>query len=73
MAKYNIPEDEVNRMRVALLAAFDAALMEACEDEYDMVEPDESNLRHMVGYILRNTGRTVCEDIEKEKFKNATT
>lgn len=73
MAKFKIPEDEVNRMRVALLAAFDATIAEVETDEWDQVRLDGSNLQYMVGYVLRDRGREVCGQIEDGKFKNAAT
>lgn len=73
MAKFQIPEDEINRIRNALLAAFDAAIAEAENDELGYVEEDEADLHFQLGSSLRRLGRAVCAQIEDGKFKNATT
>lgn len=71
MAKYNIPEDEVNRIRDALLAAFDAAIAEVEKDEMGYVEECDADLHFQIGSSLRCLGRSVCGQIEDGKFKNA--
>jgi len=60
-------------MRIALLAAFDAAIAEAETDEWNGEPMEEHQLRYRLGLELRDKGRDVCGQIEDGKFKNAAT
>ena len=71
MTKFSIPEKEIARMQMDAMKAINAAIAEVLADEWESIEPDGSNLRHLIGSKLRLFGREFCERVENGEYQNA--